>query len=311
MSNILVVGSSNTDMVVRTASHPAPGQTVLGGQFFMNPGGKGANQAVAAARFGGQVTFITKTGNDVFGATAIEQFKKEGIDCRYIGVHPDAASGVALITVDAKGENAIVVAPGANGTLSIEDVSAAKEAIGLTDMVLLQLEIPLATVEHAVALATAAGKCVILNPAPAQALSDELLKQLSFITPNETEAETLTGIAVNNPESALEAAKVLVSRGVATAIITLGSEGALIWDGEKSTHIQAPKVNVVDTTAAGDVFNGVLAVALADGMYVTGATAFAIQAAAISVTRPGAQSAAPTKEEILSFIEQDRSEKRI
>ncbi|MDR3711917.1 MAG: ribokinase [Puia sp.] len=303
---ILVAGSSNTDMVVKTSVLPRPGQTVLGGQFFMNAGGKGANQAVAAARLGGAVVFVAKTGADIFGSQAIEQFKKEDIDCRYIFCDPAVASGVALITVDAAGENCIVVAPGANDRLGAADVLLAREAVLQADIVLVQLEIPLETVDALVELAVAAGKRVILNPAPARVLPDRLLKRISLITPNEKEAELLTGIPVVDADTALLAAKALSVKGIGTVIITLGKKGALVWDGRTSAVLPAPKVEAVDTTAAGDVFNGALAVALAEGRELTDAVGFANHAAALSVTKLGAQASAPGREETELFMEQGR-----
>jgi ribokinase len=300
--SILVAGSSNTDMVVKTAYLPGPGQTVLGGTFFMNPGGKGANQAVAAARLGGRVSFVGRVGNDVFGAQAVAQLEKEGIDCRHIRTDPSAASGVALITVDQRGENSIVVAPGANALLSVADILVAQEAIQQSDIILMQLEIPLETVECLAQFAAERNKRVILNPAPARDLPNSLLKQLAIITPNETEAELLTGIPVRDPATALQAARILAARGVPIIIITLGSNGALIWDGKTSTHLQPPPVESVDTTAAGDIFNGALAVALGEGMNLTEAVAFANRAAALSVTRLGAQTSAPRRNEVEDYL---------
>jgi ribokinase len=298
-TSILVVGSSNTDMVVKTAHLPGPGQTVLGEKFLMNSGGKGANQAVAAARLGGNVTFIARIGNDIFGAQALEQLKKEGIDCRHISTDPVEASGIALITVDQHGENSIAVAPGANALLSPADIERARDAIQQADVILVQLEIPLETVGQLVHLAAELGKRVILNPAPARDLPDTLLSQLAIITPNETEAELLTGISVRDPDAALQAAKVLQERGVPIVIITLGVNGALVWDGKTSTHLRPPPVEAVDTTAAGDIFNGALAVALSEGMNLREAAGFANRAAAFSVTRLGAQASAPSRSELV------------
>ena len=300
---ILVVGSTNTDMVVKTSHLPGPGQTVLGGKFFMNAGGKGANQAVAAARLNGTVTFVAKTGADIFGSQAVEQFRKEGIDCRYILTDENEASGVALISVDAGGENCIVVAPGANAALKAEEVLLAGEAIRQSAIILVQLEIPLDTVLKLVQFAAGLGKRVILNPAPACALSDELLKGIYMITPNEKEAEMLTGIAVTDTGSALQAAKVLQSKGVQLVVVTLGEKGALFWDGTVSSLLPAPEVKAVDTTAAGDVFNGALAVALAEGRPHAEAILFANHAAALSVTKLGAQSSAPGREETERFMQ--------
>jgi len=320
--SILVVGSSNTDMVVKTKALPGPGQTVLGGAFFMNSGGKGANQAVAAARLQGiangqgkaagpetegtarsKVTFITKLGTDIFGAQTKEQLIKEGIDPRYILADAKAPSGVALITVDEKGENSIVVAPGANAHLSADDIEAAHDAIEAAAIILVQLEIPLETVTALVGRAVIHNKPVILNPAPARSLPEELLRQITILTPNEKEAELLTGIPVSDIASATAAANALQKRGVQTVIITLGKNGALVHSDTTSIHLPAPPVDALDTTAAGDVFNGALATALAENKSMREAAVFANYAAALSVTRLGAQSSAPTKAEVEAFMQ--------
>ncbi len=295
---ILVCGSSNTDMVVRSGHFPAPGETILGGEFMMNAGGKGANQAVAAARLGGDVTFAGKTGNDLFGHQAIRQLTEEGIDVSCMSVDPGTPSGVALITVNDLGENTIVVAPGANGTFTPEDFDKAIPELELADYVLLQLEIPIPTVEYIAGLARRMNKKVILNPAPASPLSDELLKALFMITPNETEASLLTGIPVTGESSAREAALWLIRKGVEHVIITLGAAGAFYLSGGESGMIPAPTVKAVDTTAAGDTFNGALAVALSEGKSLEESIRFANAAAAISVTRPGAQSSVPYRNEL-------------
>lgn len=298
--HILIVGSSNTDMVIKTLNFPAPGETILGGRFLMNAGGKGANQAVAAARLGGEVTFVGKIGDDLFGKQAIEQMKKEGINVDFVAVDPENPSGVALITVDSKGENSIVVAPGSNGTLSAEDFDKAMDSLSESAFVLMQLEIPLPTVEYIAQLAAQKQKKVILNPAPAAKLSDQLLKNLYMITPNETEAELLTGIRVSDELSALKAATILHEKGVEIIIITMGSSGAFVLANGTSQIIRAEKVEAVDTTAAGDTFNGALVVALSEGKTIQESIAFANKAAAISVTRIGAQSSVPFRKEILN-----------
>lgn len=296
---ILVVGSSNTDMVIKTNHFPAPGETILGGEFLMNAGGKGANQAVAAARLGGTVTFIGKTGDDIFGKQAIMQLATEGIDVNYVFTDPENPSGVALITVDHKGENSIVVAPGSNGTLSDADFDNAVLALDEAEYVLMQLEIPIPTVEHIANLAFKKQKKVILNPAPAAKLSDELLERLYMITPNETEAEILTGIKVTDEMSALKAATYMHEKGVEIVIITMGSRGAFILANDQYETIPALKVVPVDTTAAGDTFNGALVVALSEGKTISESIVFANKAAAISVTRIGAQSSVPFRSEII------------
>ena len=298
MSKIVVVGSSNTDMVIKAARLPAPGETVLGGDFFMNPGGKGANQAVAAARLGGEVCFVAKVGADIFGQQAVEGFRNEGIDTTFVAVDAERPSGVATISVDAQGENCIAVASGANDALSPADVDNARERIESAEVLLMQLETPLPTVQHAAVLAKQSGKRVILNPAPAQPLADELLALLDVITPNETEAEILTGIKVESIDDAERAARALQQKGLASVIITLGARGAFVLDGSFTGLVAAPKVDPVDTTAAGDTFNGALAVALAEGQTIEAAVAFANKAAAISVTRLGAQASTPTLQEL-------------
>lgn len=295
---ILIVGSSNTDMVIRTESFPAPGETILGGTFLMNPGGKGANQAVAAARMGGKVIFVGKIGNDIFGKQALLQLKYEGINVDFVAVDPDNPSGVALITVDRKGENSIVVASGSNGTLSPEDFNKALGEFEESEFVLLQLEIPLPTVEYIAQLAVQKHKKVILNPAPAAPLSDLLLRNLFIITPNETEAELITGIKVNDEPSAFKAATILHEKGIEKVIITMGSAGAFLLENGKHEIIAAPRTIAVDTTAAGDTFNGALSVALSEGKSLRDSIVFANKAAAISVTRMGAQSSVPFRKEV-------------
>lgn len=298
MSAILVIGSSNTDMVVKTERFPQAGETILGGEFFMFPGGKGANQAVAAARLGGKVTFVCKVGSDIFGQQAIDGFNKENIDTRYSFVSEGTASGVALITVNAAGENEIVVASGANNELTPKDIDEAQAGFDQADMVLIQLETPIPTVEYAIQKGFEMGKKVILNPAPAQTISAATYPRLYLITPNETEAELLTGIKVTDEASADNAAAALLELGVQNVILTLGAKGAFFKNSTTKTMIAAQKVKAVDTTAAGDVFNGALTVALAEGKGWPAAIDFAAKAAAISVTRMGAQASAPLRDEL-------------
>ncbi len=299
--SIVVIGSSNTDMVIKAEHLPAPGETILGGKFFMNPGGKGANQAVAAARLGGNVTFIAKTGNDIFGKQSVQLLEEEGINTSLMIADPLNPSGVAMITVDKNGENCIVVASGSNAELTPINLYNAKEKIEEAFIVLMQLEIPVATVEHVIAVAAAANVKVVLNPAPVCALSDELLQHVSVITPNETEAQMLTGIVITDDNSAEEAARILHKKGIQTVIITLGPRGAMVLHNDDCVVIEAPKVAAVDTTAAGDVFNGALVVSLTEGNDILTATAFACKAAAISVTRMGAQASAPYKKEVFNM----------
>jgi ribokinase len=297
---IVVVGSSNMDMVVKTDHIPVPGETVLSGSFFMNAGGKGANQAVAVARLGGEVVFISKLGNDLFGKQFSQLFNSEGIDTQLIQYDENLPSGVALITVDQAGENSIVVASGANANLHNIDLKGALPAIEEAGIVLLQLEIPLETVAYVVQHAASKNARVILNPAPAQALSAELLAQVDILTPNKTEAAMLAGIEVTNLETAGEAARIICTKGVKQVVVTMGSMGAVICDnGDISVH-PASKVETVDSTAAGDVFNGALAVALAEDRCLKEAVAFACDAASISVTRLGAQSSIPYRNELIA-----------
>lgn len=295
---IVVLGSTNTDMVISGAKIPVPGETVSGGSFMMNPGGKGANQAVAVARLSArrrQCVFIAKVGDDLFGRDTARRLKAEGIDARLI-VDKTAASGTALILVDRKGQNCISVALGANGTLSPEDVAPFASDIERADALLLQLETPLETVLWAARTAHAKGVHVILNPAPAAKLPRELYACLDWITPNETEAELLTGVKVVDLASAQAAERVLKRRGVAHVAITLGAKGCY---AAGRIH-PCVKVKAVDTVAAGDTFNGAFVVALAEGKSVDEAIAFAQAAAARAVTRPGAQSSVPFRREVCS-----------
>ena len=296
---ILVVGSSNTDMVIKADHLPMPGETILGGTFFMNPGGKGANQAVAAARLNGAVTFICKTGNDIFGRQSLQLFEEEGINTSFILSDPKHPSGVALITVDKNAENCIVVASGANACLLPQDLINAEALIVGATIVLMQLEIPIETVAYVAGIAAAAGVTVVLNPAPAREIPAELMRHISVLTPNKTEAEMLSGITIIDMESAAVAARTIRNKGVDTVIITLGSEGALVVTDTLVEMVHAPRVQAVDTTAAGDVFNGALAVALSENKPILDAVAFACNAAAISVTRMGAQASAPYFKEVM------------
>ena len=295
---IVVVGSSNTDMVLKSNYLPAPGETVLGGTFSMNPGGKGANQAVAAARLGGEVVLVARVGNDQLGEQAIAGFKNHGIATDYISKDDEVASGVALIMVDKKGKNSISVALGANGNLKMEYVQTALPAIVNSAFVLTQLEIPVETVEYLGKIAEEHGLKLVLNPAPAQVLSEELLASLYMITPNQLEAELLSGIKVMDTATARAAALIFRTKGVGIVIITMGSLGAYVLSDTLDELVPTQKVNVVDTTAAGDTFNGALMVALAEGKSLKSAIEFANRAAAFSVGILGAQTSAPTREDI-------------
>lgn len=298
MKKIIVIGSSNVDMVVRTSHLPAPGETILGGEFFMNQGGKGANQAVAIKRLGGNLIFMAKLGNDVLGRQSVGYFKKEGIDTRYIALDEDSASGVALISVDDHAENSIVVASGANMLLNEQDVDKMLEEMCEGDILLMQLEIPLQTVEYAARKAFGKGVKVVLNPAPARSLPKELFRHLYMVTPNRIEAKMLTGIKIANDADVEKVAEEICAMGVKNVIITLGSKGCLIREEGVSYRIDAFKVEPVDTTAAGDTFNGALCVGLSEGMDLKQAAVMASKASSIAVTRMGAQSSIPYREEL-------------
>jgi len=298
------------DLVVRSPRIPVPGETILGGDFLMVPGGKGANQAVAIAKLGVHSIFVARLGDDVFGRKSLENFQKENVDTRYVTLTPEAPSGVALITVDEAGNNAIVVAPGANARLSPDDVRRAQGEIRSAGAVVTQLEIPLATVECVAELAHDARVPFILNPAPAQTLPPALLARVTVLTPNETEAQILTGVAVVDPESASAAADRLLEAGVKSVIVTMGAKGSLLAEGNVREHIAAERVKAVDTTAAGDAFTGALAVGVGRGQSLRDSALFANQAAALCVTKMGAQPSMPTTEEVGAFVPAPREDSR-
>lgn len=295
---ILVIGSSNTDMTAKTHALPRPGETVLGGVFAMGAGGKGANQAVAAQRLGGNVQFICKVGRDMFGDNAIAQYKAEGLDVSGI-LHSSLPSGVALIYVDDHAENCIVVASGANGDLSEEDIDLSQEAIVHCGILLLQLETPIPSVLKAARMAHEAGAMVVLNPAPACPLPEELFRYIDLFIPNETELSTFSGLPVTNAEEAQAAAAAMQRKGVGKIIVTMGSKGALICDGGPAVFVPAHKVKAVDTTAAGDTFCGALCVALSEGKTLKEATEFATAASALTVQKMGAQNSIPFRKDII------------
>ncbi len=302
MGNITVIGSSNTDLIMQVDKIPGPGETLLSNQFSIAAGGKGANQAIAAARAGGNVTFIACIGTDNFGDNAVEGFKKENINTSFIKRTNDVPSGIALIFVDTNGENSIGVAPGSNFELTPKNIDDSFDGISDTDVFLSQLEIPIETVEHGVSIARQQGNIYILDPAPAELLSDDLLKNISIITPNESEVEKLTGIIVTDETSAKSACDKLHARGTDTIILTMGSKGAFLLNSTHSCLLPAYKVDAVDTTGAGDVFNGTLAKALSDGVGIKEAIEFANAGAALSVTKLGAQTSAPKESEIRAFL---------
>ncbi|WP_295937477.1 ribokinase [uncultured Alistipes sp.] len=305
MEKIVIIGSANTDLIVRTDRIPRPGETVLGGEFRIVSGGKGANQAVAVSRLGGDALFVARIGEDMFGDQLMEQYASERMDTSYIIRDAQAFSGVALISVDAAAENCIVVAPGANSRLSIADIDRVKPELAKAGYLLIQLEIPLETVAYAIRTAVELGVKVILNPAPAAQLDDELLKYIYLITPNETECALLTGRPVSDQEEAVSAAAALLRKGVENVVVTCGSRGSVIKNARVSEVVPACRVQAVDTTAAGDVFNGALVVALAEGRDLRNAVRFATHAAALSVTRVGAQSSVPTRKEVDALMNEN------
>ncbi len=301
---VLVVGSSNTDMVVKTERIPAVGETVSGGQFVMAPGGKGANQAVAAARLGAEVTFVAKVGNDLFGEQALRGYEQEGILTDLVLRDSDHHTGVALIIVDARGENLIAVASGANHALRPKDLQKAAERIRSVDVLVLQLEIPLETVRVAVEIAADARVPVILDPAPAAPLDGSLLAKVDYLTPNESEAERLTGIRVSDEASARAAAEKLLAAGAKHVIVTLGAKGALVAGGEQTTLVPSCQVEAKDSTAAGDAFNGAFATAIGRRAGLLEAVREACLAGALSATRVGAQPSLPTRDQLDRFAQQ-------
>ncbi len=297
-SNIYVIGSSNTDMVVKSDLLPKPGETVIGGDFFIFQGGKGANQAVAAAKLGGNVTFVSKVGNDSFGKQSIECYKKYNMNTEFVYEEKENHTGVALIMVDNKGENSISVAPGANSKLKIEDVVFLEKKLKPNDIVLIQLEIPLDIVKFMISLCHRIKIKLILNPAPFQKIGDDYLRCIHTITPNMVEAESLTGIKVFDINSSKVAARKLLNKGIKNVFITMGSKGVFYITDEQEGHILPKKVKAIDTTAAGDTFNGALAAALSFGMKINDSLKFANSAASISVTRMGAQDSIPLINEL-------------
>ena len=307
-SQIVVVGSSNTDLIIRVKRIPRPGETILGGEFMTAPGGKGANQAVAAARAGGQVSFIGRVGDDSFGDQMIGGLVKDRIDVEHVRRDRRAPSGTALIFVAENGQNCIAVSGGANSRLRPGDIRRARRAFAGAKVLLLQLEVPLDALCEAARIATAESIPVILNPAPARVLPRRLLKFVSILTPNQTEAEALTGIKVNSASAAKRAAARLRERGgVPCIVITLGSAGALVADKQGVSLIPSSKVKPVDSTAAGDIFSGALATVLTEGIPIRQAVRFANAAAAISVTVRGAQPSAPMRKQIDSFIKRQKN----
>lgn len=301
MAKVLVVGSINMDLVVRVPHSPIPGETVLGGDFETFPGGKGANQAVAAARMGAEVTMVGRVGNDGFGDNLIQGLVANQIKTTHVIKDSEAPTGIAMIAVAADGENMIVVASGANSKVSPDDVEKARDLMKETDVVLLQLECPMDTVAATIDLAKAYNIPVVLNPAPAQPLAKSLLAQVDVLTPNENELSLLTD------ESSMDrAVEILLGWGVKHLVITLGANGARVITHSIDQHLPAFEVTAVDTTAAGDAFNGALAVGLAEGKSLVEAVRYGIAAGALAATKRGAQPSLPTREAVEQMIENNR-----
>jgi ribokinase len=304
--HICVVGSSNVDLTFRTARLPRPGETMAGQAFHLGFGGKGANQAVMAARLGAQVTLVSKIGRDVFGEQSLQNYRTQGIETRHVRVDEQRSTGLAAILVDDQARNCIIVVPGANLGLTPEDVRDAAASIRTADVQLCQLEVPVATTLEALRVAKAAGVRTILNPAPATPLPDDMLPLVDLCVPNETELEALSGCPVADLVQVEAAARVLLGRGAGQVIVTLGDRGAMIVDAQSAEHIPAVPVTAVDSTGAGDAFIGSLAVFLAEQLPLTEAVRRANAVAALSVTRPGTQASFPVRAEVDAFTDEPR-----
>ncbi len=305
MMKILVIGSSNTEMIFRSPVIPAAGETILGTSYNISPGGRGVTQAISASRAGGNVDFMGRTGNDLFGEQVIEVLQQNGIDTKHVIRDKSLTSGISSIVVDDRGQSAITISPGANVNLSQKDIKS-----GLTvssgDIVLLQLDIPIETVKYAADLAITFGARVILNPAPALPVSDELLKSISILTPSASQAEALTGITITDERSAELAGRILLERGLNRVIITLRSEGAMVIDNGGAEHVPGFEMKSIDTSVVNDVFNGALMVGLAEGKNFYESVLFANAAMAISASRSGALSSIPYRQEILEVMKREK-----
>ena len=299
---VVVVGSFMMDLVIKAERRPQKGETLIGQQFGMFGGGKGNNQAIAAARLGGDVTMVGRLGRDSFGDTLMDALVEEGVEIRFIVRDAEVGTGVGSPVIDADGDNSIIIVPRANMRLSAADVDRAASAISDSDVLLLQLEVPIAASQRAAEIAKSSGTKVILNPAPARDLPDSFLAQVDILTPNQVEAELLSGVEVSDSEGAERAARILLDRGVSAVILTLGEGGALLLKDGLTTSIPAYRVNVVDTTAAGDAFCGALATALARGEALEDAVVFANAAGALAVTVLGAAPSMPTVKQITEFL---------
>ena len=299
---IAVIGSTNTEMIFKAPAIPAAGETILGSSFSMSPGGRGANQAIAAVRAGGEVVFIGRTGNDIFGEQILKVLQQDTINTSYVIRDTTMASGISSIVLDARGESGTTITPGANSNLSANDLLQAKDSISSADVVLIQLDIPIETVRFAADLARISGAKVILNPAPALPVSDELLKSISILTPDASQAEILTGITITDERSAELAGRILLERGLNRVIITLRSKGAMVIDNGGAEHVPGFKMSSIDTSVVNDVFNGALAVGLAEGKNFYEAVLFANAAAAVSASKIGALSSIPYRKEIMEVL---------
>lgn len=302
---VVVIGSLNMDLVVNTARLPARGETVFGNSFAYFPGGKGANQAVAAARLGARVFMVGAVGSDDFAEKLKQSLQDSRVDTTLVR-NADTTTGIALISVDQSGDNTIVIVAGANGQCSPADADEALAGQSEPGILLIQHEVPLETVEYAIVAAKASGWQVILNPAPACPMRPELVKLCDVIIPNETEAAILTGLPVNNQDEAVQAARWLLAQGAGAAVVTLGSRGSICCTGEEVWHIPSYPIQVVDSTAAGDAYTGAMAAALAEGRTLRDSLIFATAAAAITVTREGAQPALAWREEVEEFMRKER-----
>lgn len=303
---ITVIGSTNTEMVFNAAAIPAAGETILGSSFHMTPGGSGLHQAIAATRAGGAVAFIGRTGNDIFGEQVIKVLQQENIDITHLVTDSTISSGIASVVMNTAGDAAVTVTPGANNNLVYDDLIRARSVITEADIVLLQLDIPIKTVHFAADLARSANSRVILNPAPALPVSDELLRSISILTPDASQAEILTGIHITDERSAELAGRILLERGLDRVIITLRSKGAMVIDNGGAEHVPGFKLQVIDTSVANDVFNGVLALGLAEQKNFYEAVLFANAAAALSASRPGTLASIPYRQEILEVLRAKR-----
>lgn len=301
---VVVFGSINMDLVVRTPRFPAPGETLSGHTFYTVPGGKGANQAVACARLGANTLMVGRVGGDMFGEALLESLRQNQVQTDSVWSDASSPSGTAMITVDDRAENMIILVAGANGQMGAEDLNRLQGLLSGADRLLLQLEVPMETVLAAARLARQSGVQVILDPAPARELPDELYQLVDIITPNESEAAALVGFPLSNEEAVIKAAEALQNRGVGQVIIKLGGKGIFWREAANGQFLPAYKIQPVDTVAAGDAFNGGLAAALDAGLTMRQALSWGMAAGAISATRPGAQTSLPTRQELLEFLTQ-------